>query len=70
MKTKTNYEIYWKNGESADKGYMKVGGLYRTMRGVLRTIRTNCNHSKGSDFKVYEITNGNKVVIDYLAHLK
>lgn len=66
----TRYEVYWKDGMVENSDYQLVGGLHRTIRGVIRTIRANCNHSHGSGFKVYEITNGIKKEIDYLAYLK
>lgn len=68
--TNTRYELYWKNGESENPRYQKVGNTYRSIKGVIRRIRFGCNHSHGSGFKVYEIINGKKVEINYHAFLK
>jgi len=69
MKSKVHYELYWRNGEAKRKGYVRVGGLYRTMHGVIRAIRASCNHSKGSGYRVYAITDGIKIEIDYRTYL-
>lgn len=49
------YELYWKNGLSDSPDYKLVWGYPRTFEGVVRLLRKTCNHSKGSDFKVYKI---------------
>ncbi len=67
--TKTCYELYWKDGMVKNSSYQKVGGLYRTIRGVIKMIRANCNHSHGSGFRVYAITNGIRIEIDYRTYL-
>jgi hypothetical protein len=64
-KVYTYYEIHWKNGELNSPDYQLVNSSCRTIKGVIRVIRKTCNHSEGSDFKVFEILNGNRKEIGY-----
>lgn len=66
---KISYEVYWKNGLKSEN-YYKLAENLRTILGVQRLIIKTCNHSEGSNFKVFEVKNGIKNEITKIIYTK